>query len=281
MSIEKYLANQQQSRTRQFKDVVGKLLLEKETDDLRPFKWEDEIDSRELDSIESIFGEPSRLEQWPSYLEKAIYLRMLDPKRPASIAQKGLDYAMKQCRRIRRGGDWLNFALQASTLHILDPHRDLHIDTHTWERMNEKLRIFVPKTHQFLEIAAAMRILDPARDLHITTKEREAFCECLKFLQDHNLWFDYRKSYFQIRLILPEFPALSDKMIWDQIKDCLESTRNIGFPEEMFDIAEALAHMRVLAAYKVEVMKDGILITDEYPPPLDISLPPRPVRKKI
>ena len=39
--------------------------------------------------------------------------------------------------------------------------------------------------------------------------------------------------------------------------------------------------MRILAAYKVEVLPEGIIITDKPPEKLDTDLPPRPIRKKV
>lgn len=280
MSIENFLADQHKTKPSRFKDVAGKLLSKKEPEDSRPWKWEEEISNEKLDEMENKLEQLRLYHQFTTYLKAVFYLRSIDPERPLNIDKRMLRIARQEWKKNTQNGESLSSTMQGVPLNLLDPHRGLTMTDDTWESMEierDKNSSFMP---YYLENSSFMHLLDPKREIYISESAHLQINEYLEQEKNNNRWGSFALISSEMRLLDPSRPPISDETQWQGMKKDLKSLRTKS-DDNWFHILVASVRLRILAAHKVEVTKNGILITDKNPFPLDITIPSRPVRKKI
>ncbi len=282
MSIEKFLSEQQKNKPRTFKDVAGRLLAKEEQVDTRPFKWEDEIGSKEWEGMdkeleeERINGETKG--NWRRFLSTASFIHLIDPHHPLHIDEKTwgkIDTWLEQ--------EWGNSVWEciesASLIHTIDPHHPLHFVEKALDAIKKELEWARENENwsHFVHIASFIHTIAPHHPLRSNKKERDGMDTLLGGQKEIGNYLDFSKLLSRLRLIDTSHPLSIDENVWDGMRDALVSSRTKGY---WYDFAYALSKMRILAAHKIEITEDGIAITDTPPAVLDVALPPRPVRKK-
>ena len=150
----------------------------------------------------------------------------------------------KRLHYIKNCDAWDSVVKMTLHMNILDPNHPTPLDTITRSGVEEKLKYDrnVLGLKDFFVRAATMRLLDPRSSFHFDQDMwTQMNGELRDLIKKHSLQSDYNKYRF----------------------------------------AEVASAMRILAAHKVEVSGEGVSIVDQSIDQLDVSVPPRPIRKKI
>lgn len=130
----------------------------------------------------------------------------------------------------------------------------------------------------YLNLFIHIHLLDPNRDIPHKEELRNQIKITTHILDINKDPIELIANlYSNMRLLDPDNIPTLDKEVWSKMEKLLHAQIRRG---RYWQFADLASRMRILAAHKVEVTKDGICITDKPPEKLDANIPPRPVRKK-
>ncbi len=282
MSIEDYLESTKK-KPRAFKDVAGKLLAEREPNDPRPWKWEEEIGTKEWERIEKPLNSLIDLNIWTSFAKEISLMRTLDPDHIYHIPASAWDKMLEKLSTYKQNKKWWEFAELASHLSLLDASRVAPLlDNDTLLKIKEdfekKLQQDRTRNLWMLEdYAYCIFLLDPSCTPSSNEYLWRKIDSQLAKYKTGGKWGKCIIFASQLRLMNPARALPIDSSMWNEMKKEINTILS-GDSGDLVGIASGL---RILAAHKVEVTKDGIIIIDKSPATLDVDIPPRPLRKKI
>lgn len=277
MSIESHLENEAKSnRPRHFKDVVGKLLNEKESEDARPFKWEEEITDEDWKKVEAeIMNEyagEGYIDMYHSTTRSLLLLHdmyMLKPDYQHTFPNKVIEGVEDKFHESKGGRNLDVAAISLAVLHRLkETKEDLNnYDAQMFEKHTSKTPI------ERIEFQLSLLLLDPYLYKKIPEEKLNIIDHFITASRkEHKLGFATGLVLYKL-LGIP-YPPLSEEE-WDRLLSRFEKEKNNI--DTKFDNA---AILRILAAHKVEFIDGDLVITDTPPQSLDTTTPPRPIRKK-
>lgn len=287
MSIESYLAQEKNNIPASFKKVAGRLLAEKEKNDERPWKWEEEVSENDWKEMDDVLEKIRKRPDWDQFAHMAVCMRMLDPQHPIPLdaeVWKGMNEKLKEHRK--RISHLDQFARLASGMRFLDPRWLLPLNEEVWDGMRKRLHYLKNRDEwdSVVKMTLHMNILDHNHPTQLDTLTRSCVEEKLKY--DGNV-LGVKELIVRagvMRLLDPRLWIHFDKDLWKQMSVELHELmikRFIPSDFNRYRFAEVASAMRILAAHKVEVGDEGVGIIDNATDQLDVTLPPRPVRKKI
>ncbi len=272
MSIESHFAKEANSKKpRRFKDVASKLLNEREPEDPRHFKWEEEITNEDWMTAEELLQECNE-EITERALRLLYYQFMLNPIYHHKSFEELIHGVRGSVEHYSENGplhmvvigEVLLKHLRRTKLEINDSEKSIfekhQLVTINWY-VDYRLSLLLLDHNLFGKIPQTT--VD--RIIHFIDKERKA-----------------KTSYYLSGLVLCKLLGIPYEPLSDEewvnciswfggVKDGIDEI------DEKFYRATIL---RILAAHKVELTDDGLVITDKPDQTLDISIPPRPIRKK-
>ncbi len=275
MSIEGFLAEQNKNKPRQFKDVVGRLLLEKESEDTRPWKWEEEITENDWLEMMNELKKPQHLQNpmglGDYFLRFISSIHLIFPTHKLPIDKEKWEKLSKP--RIEP----LN---PTFFMYLIDAPHAPCIEDRTWMAMEKKLsRLYESELiTDFLSHASRMHVLKPNNIIHVEEHFWKQIEKKIEHYSDVGEWYAFTAYAFEARLLDPTRTLFFNKQIWENLSEHLEKLRH---DKRWFMFCCIASWMRVIAANQIELTKDGMLITDKSSEKLDTEIPPRPVRKKI
>lgn len=288
MSVESFLQSQGKKKSN-FKQVAGKLLAEKEPVETRPWKWEEEVTNEDWSKMEQTL-EAHGPHSGSFYASQAADMHVFDPNHSIHISEKRWTSMKKSLETVAdsRLGDEANFAILAACMHLIDPKLP---DSHAlvWDSLEDGLK---NREYEFLrsgedvhysDLAWAMRILNPDYSLQIGGATMKKMNEKLEEYKMENDWLSFARLASTMRLFDKDFSVSIAIDAWDGMKDKIEYLRRQPLGSGEWSVfSRFIASMRILAAHKVEVTKEGIVITDEPESPRSSfdEIPKRPVRRK-
>ncbi len=273
MSVESFLSSQGK-RQPTFKDVAGKLLPEKEKQNTRPWKWEDEIENEGWERMEKELMGFTNIYELATYLELAFSMHLLEPNRPIGVNSTMLRGVNKAIENLSNHRDFEIIGQCIDRMRLLYPKYTIRTDegeNKIWEIVRLRFNGRSPYGDwiDLVNIATIMRIHKYNDTLSLNKKETT---KVLESLRTDGKWRHYIALATNLRLIDPNYTIHISNETWDELEHFLQTNKSL--------YASTVLKMRILAAHKIEVTKEGIQITDDPPETLDVSIPPRPIRKK-
>lgn len=268
MSIEKYLQSKGKTKPN-FREVAGKLMSENQEKDPRPWKWEVEITEDDWKQLDEELEK-----KWAiginHYLSFATRMRLLDPTRKINLDEgRKKDIRSFMVNLDNDSDDLLKIFETAMDLHLIDSSLSYTLSKERWDVAKELIDGSRQSNNEEtrnngIHLFLMGHFFEPGRIPFVPID--------IQHLKEND------KNEFDVkaflRFLTGETVTIS-KELWDRnIAELAKHKYDSGF-------VSLAASARILSAYKVEMTKEGIEITDRGPEILDVSLPSRPVRKKI
>ncbi len=279
MSIEEHFAKEANSKKpRHFRDVAGKLMNERESEDSRPWKWEEEITESDwteiLATLEHLrlegLGNRGLVGHWNNFVELGAIIHIFDSTINLNIVRQVMEYLERIIKKNQEIGNLSTTAY----LHLIFPSIKYEIsdDTIKERKAHRAWRISKGDAHLIGSDQLPLKILIPSEIINIPPSVWD-----MKEWNNSENMTGFANVFGRNRLVDPPPQISIDDSLWEKMKVELEVLRNnnawVAFCRMAFN-------MRVLAAHKVEVTENGIEFIDKQPAKLDVALPPRPIRKK-
>lgn len=203
MSIERFIADQNKNKPRQFKDVVGKLLSEKETVDLRPWKWEEEVTENDWEHMLNVQKRNHDEQDWAPYSLITAGIFQLDSSRMHAISESTWDKIKNDVNEKRKDRINRNLAKNISkNMGQIDPTR-IETEPPQLEEIQNRMREGRETENYWMFIYAATtwKKLYPTQKIDIDEKIWDGIRKLLEQLRQNNQWEVFANIAASMRIL--------------------------------------------------------------------------------
>lgn len=235
---------------------------EKQTD--LPFDPERDVTEEDWQVMRNELKKAEQENNWSKYASIAMAIKILNPEIEIDLNERIRQGILKELNFCKKNHNWEPFYESAVALKTLGLKDDLNriLGEDVWQGISNDLeRVKNGGVLDFSHAVSFARILDPDNShLHIDmgVDDWKKMNEDLEKFRNSGEWFNFSAKASNMRILDPEIKINIGEKDWEGIKNLLNQSRG---EEEHYLFYSLVIYVKVIAAEKVEVTDQGLIIT--------------------